>query len=364
MNSRDNSPHLFVDISAHGLGHLAQTAPVLNALRQRLPELRLTLRSDLPEHRLRARIHGTFAHIAATSDFGYVMHDATEIDLPASAAAYRTAHAHWPSRVTGEADFLRALAPDLVLSNVAYLPLAGAKAAGIPSIAMCSLNWADLFAHFFADAPWASAVQSEIDEAYTSAPFMRLTPAMPMPRLTRLINLTPVAEPAHTRRTELREALGGSAETRLVLIAFGGIQKHLPLDEWPHTPGVQWLNGAVTGDGPAALHSLSALPWTFSEILASVDAVLTKPGYGTFVEAACAGIPVLYVRRPDWPEQDALIDWLHANTRAHEIEESTLLRGEFTPSLHALWDQAPPQCPVAEGAAQAADVLYRSLTKQ
>jgi hypothetical protein len=30
-------PHLFVDISAHGFGHLAQVAPVLNALGRRLP---------------------------------------------------------------------------------------------------------------------------------------------------------------------------------------------------------------------------------------------------------------------------------------------------------------------------------------
>ena len=29
---RDRTPHLFVDISSHGLGHLAQTAPVLNRL--------------------------------------------------------------------------------------------------------------------------------------------------------------------------------------------------------------------------------------------------------------------------------------------------------------------------------------------
>jgi hypothetical protein len=31
--------HLLVDISAHGLGHLAQTAPVIEALQARVPEL-------------------------------------------------------------------------------------------------------------------------------------------------------------------------------------------------------------------------------------------------------------------------------------------------------------------------------------
>ena len=40
----------------------------------------------------------------------------------------------------------------------------------------------------------------------------------------------------------------------------------------------------------------------FADLLASSDALLCKPGYGSFVEAASCGVPVLYVARPDWPE--------------------------------------------------------------
>ena len=47
-----------------------------------------------------------------------------------------------------------------VLTNVAYLPLAGAAACGIPSYATCSLNWADLFAHYFGREPWAPPVST------------------------------------------------------------------------------------------------------------------------------------------------------------------------------------------------------------
>ena len=52
--------HLVATISSHGLGHLAQSAPVLNALRRRLPGLRLTVASMLPAQRLHARIEGEF----------------------------------------------------------------------------------------------------------------------------------------------------------------------------------------------------------------------------------------------------------------------------------------------------------------
>lgn len=40
--------HLFVDISSHGFGHLAITAPALNALAELAPDLRLTVRSGVP----------------------------------------------------------------------------------------------------------------------------------------------------------------------------------------------------------------------------------------------------------------------------------------------------------------------------
>ena len=119
-------PHLFVDISSHGFGHLAITAPVLNRLADLVPDLRLTIRSGLPPAKLAQRIHVPYALIQGSTDFGYVMHDATRIDLAASAAAYRAAHSDWASRVASEAAFLKSLAPDRVLTNVSYLPLAGA----------------------------------------------------------------------------------------------------------------------------------------------------------------------------------------------------------------------------------------------
>ena len=98
--------HLLVDISAHGLGHLAQIAPVLDALRGLLPGLRLTVRSALPHERLATRIGGDFEHVAEARDFGFVMNNAVDIDLAASARRYREFHAGWPQRVAAEADWL------------------------------------------------------------------------------------------------------------------------------------------------------------------------------------------------------------------------------------------------------------------
>ena len=350
------SPHLLVDISSHGFGHLAQVAPILNELVGLLPELRLSVRSGLPLEKLRARLPGVFAHIAQRSDFGFVMRDAVCIDHAATALAYREFHAEWPQRVAAEAALLGALHPDLVISDVAYLPLAGAAQAGIPSLSMCSLNWADLFAYFFGSEAWAAPIHQQMLAAYRgSACFLRLTPAMPMSELPRRRAISPVATLGC--RVALYEMLNCAPGEKLVLIAFGGIDKETPVVRWPCTPGVRWLVPQAWGVERADMSAIETLGLPFIDLLRSVDAVLTKPGYGTFTEAACNGTAVLYLRRDDWPEQDCLIDWLKDNARCREIDEMELSSGRLQESLAALWRQSTPPIPRPTGAQEAAALI-------
>jgi hypothetical protein len=99
----------------------------------------------------------------------------------------------------------------------------------------------------------------------------------------------------------------------------------------------------------------------FPDLLRSVDVVLTKPGYGTFTEAACNGTPVLYLRRDDWPEQDFLIDWLKINARCCEIGAEALISGGLREALDKVWQQAAPALPCPAGAAEAAAIISTFL---
>ena len=358
-----SAPHLFVDISAHGFGHLAQAAPIINALAARLPRLRLTLRSGLSTELLRARLHHALTHLAGSSDFGYVMLDAMCVDLAATAQAYRQQHSAWDRLVEQEAQFLATLRPTLVFSDIAYLPLAGAARAGIPAVAACSLNWAELFAHFFAGQDWAAEVHHQMLAAYNGAEcFLRLTPGMAMEDLSRRRSIGPVAALGEDRRQHLRREVACPGDERLVLIAFGGINKELPLAGWPTMNGIHWLVPQAWQSRQPNTSDFETLGLAMPDLLRSVDAVIAKPGYGTFAEAACNGTPVLYIRRQEWPEQDCLIDWLETYGQCREISAADLLAGIIEPALAALWRQAPPQPPVPTGAEEAATALLSWLT--
>lgn len=355
------SKHLLVCISPHGYGHTAQIAPVVNALRKKLPDLRVTLRTTVTHTLLTARFDPPFTHIKTASDFGMTMANAVTVLAEQSAAAYAACHAHWDHKVEQEATALRALAPDLVLANVPYLPLAGAALAGIPSAALCSLNWADIYQHYCGQRAEAGRILEQMHAAYNSAAvFLRPQPCMPMTTLDNSRMIGPIARVGRDRRDEVNRIMNLSGEETLVLVAPGGIPTRWPMEHWPHLPGVRWIvqsDWHVTHPDAIALEMLS-MPIT--DVLRSGVVLLGKPGYGSIAECGCNGTPMLYLMRHDWPEEPYLLEWLQQHGRGLAIESHILETGNLSAALEELL--AHPTKPAVEpsGIQEAAEQL-RSL---
>ena len=354
--------HLLVAISAHGLGHLAQTAPVIEVLQARLPGMRLSIRSSLPRPVLERRIAVRFDHVPGASDFGFVMHNAVDIDLGSSAKLYRDFHDIWPERVAAETSWLKANRVDAVLTNVAYLPLAAAARAGIASASMCSLNWADLFRHYFGARSWAAKIHGEILSAYNDADcFLRISPGLPMTDLNRRLGVGPIFRPGRRDRPTLSRTLGMAESNRWVLLAMGGIEFRLPVESWKEVAGLTWLVPAAWQIQRDDVRAADSCGISFSDMLASVDAVITKPGYGTFAEAAGNAIPVLYLERDDWPETRYLCAWLGKHARSRVLARDRLTTGDFMDELTQMWREPVLAVPAADGVAEAADLLQSTL---
>ena len=99
----------------------------------------------------------------------------------------------------------------------------------------------------------------------------------------------------------------------------------------------------------------------FSDLLASSDALICKPGYGSFVEAACSGVPVLYVNRPDWPEAPVLVEWLQQHGLCREVSRDTLEQGKIAEVLEEIWNAPGTKPVIPEGAQQVAEWLAERL---
>lgn len=355
-------PHLLVALTAHGYGHLAQTAPVLNALRRRLPALRLTVYSALPHALLAQRIEAPFDHIARSADVGMCMKSAMEVDVAASARAYAVFHRNWEEAVAEDGRLLAERAPDAVLANAPYRILAAAARRTIPALAMCSLNWADLYAHFCGDEPGAEGILTQMRGAYAGArAFLCPAPSMPMADLPNRIAIGPVARLGQDRRAEVLHRFALPADTRLILVSLGGVESRLDVARWPALSALRWIVPASWNADRADALPFEALDMDFVDALRSADALITKPGYGNFVEAACNGVPVLYAARQDWPEQGVLEEWLRAHASCGRIRRDQLEAGDFAAELAALLAAPRRRAVAPDGIAQAVGHLAALL---
>jgi len=351
-------PHLLVDISSHGYGHVSQTAAVVNELVQLMPGLRVTVRTTAPDEFLQSRFECDFQHIPVAFDFGMKMANAVDVQVVESAAAYREFHIDWRQKVEHEAQVMRQLKPDLLLANVPYLSLAAASRANVRAVGMCCLNWADIYQHYCAEDGAFQAVHEQMLEAYRSAEcFLKLQPAMEMPDLSNTRSIAPIARVGRALRCHIAANSNQIEGEKLVMVAMGGMDFRLPVQRWPHIPGVRWIVPQAWGIQRHDTTAFESLALAFSDVLASCDAVITKPGYGTFTEAACAGVPVLYVARADWPEEPCLVQWLQQNAACLEVERGALQAGELDKVLEQLWALPLPPRPDAGGAAEAAKFI-------
>ena len=343
-------------------GHLAQCAPVVNALRAQCPDLRLTVCGGLPRAVIAARLDQDFSYRKLELDPVLSMHSAWEVDVAASIEVYGGFYRNRDTGLQQDLALLRDLRPDLVLADIPYRILLAAQQAGVPSIGLCSLNWAAICAAYCAGSPENAAMVGHMLSGYRAAEvFLAPSPAMPMPELDNYRPIGPIARTGTVRTTELQRRSGLPAGTRFVLVAMGGIETRLPLANWPRMEGVAWVFAEPVASSRDDIVPFDTLSMAFIDVLASAAAVFTKPGYGTYAEAICNGVSLLSLQRPDWPETRYLNDWARMQGRFVEIGQEQLVAGDFAGVLQQLWLQPVKSPPQPAGIGQAADIIRGRL---
>lgn len=358
--------HLVFDISFHGFGHLAQSGPVANEIQRRIPDISLTVRSSMPIESLSSRITFPFKHHPIASDVGIPMLSALEVDRTQTAVAFSEFHAALDSQIEDYAAWLADIKADAVVSNVAYVPVAAAKRLGLPAVAMSSLNWADIFAGVTPPGVERDRIHSDIVRCYQTADLFLLTQPGMFPGFhVSLERLPPICGTAPRQPDALRRLLGAGTAQKLLLVTLGGIPTTIDLGAFPSRHEWIWL--VPSHDRPpgrADMHAVDTLDWKFLSILGSCDALITKPGYGLYAEAACSGIPVLSSDRPGWPETPHLVDWMRANSTIRMVPGERLLRGDVADDLDRLLAQPPRPAVPALGAARAAELLIELFQRR
>lgn len=355
-------------ISSHGLGHAAQVVPVLNELGRIVPDLHAVLRTQVPAWFFEDRLAIHWTRSPAQQDIGCIQHGPLTIDVAATWNAHARFHAGWEQKIHDETLAMRAAEPALVLSDISYLAIEAGGRSLVPTIGLCNLSW-DRILEPLADPARNDhhEIVSHIRRAYARAELMlRPAPGVPLNAFPKVSDIGPIADPASNAAPELRRTLAAAPSERIVLIGFGGIALDtLPFEHLERMGSYRFIVSGPVPDRYTRIHTAPALPFSFRALLASADLIVTKPGYSTVVEAVALGKPVVYVRRYNFADEQALVDYLHRYGRAVELSEQDFTIGHWQTALQAAVSAPLPRetslapTGAAEAAAFLAEYLHR-----
>ncbi|HMP75668.1 MAG TPA: hypothetical protein PKE12_05155 [Kiritimatiellia bacterium] len=348
-------------ITAHGYGHGARSCDVLRALMEADPARPLVIVSDLPPAFFRDRLPaGAWRHRPGSFDVGMVQHDSIRVDVEATRAACVALLERAEELERQEAAFLRSEQVTAVVCDIPAIPLRAARMADIPALAIGNFGWDWIYEEFIPrDARWR-AVSEHFRAGYAGCDeLLRFPFAEPMAAFPRRRELGLPARPARPRREELAALTGADPGKAWILLSFTSLDwnaealaRVTALRDWEFF-ALQPL--AWTGPN---IHPVDRRVIPFSSVLASADAVLTKPGFGVLADCAVNRKPLIYAERTDFREYPVLEAAVKRCFQHVHIPAEQLYRGELRAALEAIRIAPLPHETVAAGGdAEAARII-------
>ena len=374
-------------VSGHGFGHASRDIEVVNALRSARPGARVLVRTSAPRWIFDLTLTAPVEWAPLDADTGVVQIDSLRLDVAETLRRADAFHASLPERAAAEAAFLRDRGVRLVIGDIPPLAFAAARQAGLPSIALGNFTWDWIYGEYPEVAAWPRLLPA-VREAYAAADMaLRLPLHGGFDPFARVVDVPFVARRSTREPTEVRARFGLPAERPLVLASFGGYGLRnidLPalaqVDGWTIvvTSNVQARRRELDpvadlppASEPAALpanvrhvdeRDVYAAGYRYEDIVAAVDAVATKPGYGIIAECIANDTALLYTSRGRFVEYDVLVAEMPRYLRCGYISNDDLLAGRWQGPLDALLGQsAPPERARVDGAEVVAGCVQRAL---
>ena len=342
--------------------------PVLNALGALVPDLTAILRTTVPASFFRDRLTIQWTLSPAQQDIGCIQDGPLKIDIDSTWAAHYRFHETWEARLSHEVAALQAASPALIVADTPYLAIEAGSRARVPTVALANFTWDIVLKEYCSPSDTAQQqLLQDIRKSYAKAHMaLRITPAPRIDAFSNMIDVDPIASPATPDRDRLVSVLALTPNERTVLVGFGGIPlTSLPLEQMEQLRDYRFLFDGPVPPRHSRVHSIQTLPFSFGTLLASVDVIMTKPGYGTIVEAVMLQQPVIYVRRYNFVDEQPLVDFLHQYGHGIELSIDDFTRGRWEPTIDkamAMRSLPTTRTPLT-GAVQAASILAPYLNR-
>jgi hypothetical protein len=355
--STSRNPSIAYYITSHGYGHGVRSCDIIRAVNHFYPELTIEVVSELPAQFLANRIGNARNTLRSLSlDVGMVQIDSIRVDVDASLARVEKLYSRHRELVEQEAAYLRESVIDLVVADIPAIPLESAALVGIPRLAIANFSWDWIYSGFISrNARWDRLVEL-FREAYGRTNLLlRLPFCDSMDAFPCIEDIPLLADPGKSRRAEIAALTGCDPGKKWILLSFTTL-------EWDDA-----ALGAVEKIDDYEFFTIHPLQWrrrniyplrreqvTFSDALASVDGVISKPGYGILSDCVVNRKPLIYADRNDFLEYPILEAALKKYLKHLHISTDDLYRGDLRGSLIGIWSRPEPAGTLPRGGAAVA----------
>ena len=351
-------------ITPHGFGHAIRSIEVIRHLLVLAPALDIVIVSTLPEFLVDQSLGDSVSIRRKQLDIGLVQRDSIQFDLRATLDQLQSLHDHRDALVADEIHFLNAQEIQAVVCDIPFLPFAAASQASIPAIGMGNFTWDWIYqAYASADSRWTPLVDW-IRESYHKCHLLLQLPMHGDCSVCPNIQDVPlVARRAKRKREETLEILGLRLDQKVYLISFGW----LDLGETAQKRLEEITDAVFLFKHPLSFHFRNGIcldehPLSYEDVVAAVDGVITKPGYGIVSDCLAHGTPVIYADRGFFPEYDILVQEMAKQLSTVYLSSPDFYAGRWQAAIQAL-EKLPRVTPAlpCNGAEVCAETILRYL---
>ncbi len=324
-------------ITAHGLGHAARAAAIMEAL-DRLLDVEFVVVGAVPAW----FFAGSGIRLAALhplqADVGLVQSSALREEMAATREALDRFYPLKPEFVGQVASLFAGCR--LLLSDIAPLGIEAAARLGIPSVLVENFTWDWIYEGYLDRWPALAPHVESLAAVYRRADYHLQTE--PVCRESDCdLRVAPVSRAPRRPAEDIRRLLRVEQGQRMVLVTMGGIGGE-PLNPAPMLarPEQVFVLPGSPVEGVTIRENLRLLPLDSGlhhpDLIAAADVVVAKVGYSTLAEVHAAGTPLAYVCRPDFPESAPLARFIDRTMTGTEIALSRFLDGAWVEDLDRL----------------------------